>query len=324
MYRFLIFSILLLTSCGNGDDLTQQTRYMMGTLVDFSIYGVDSSLANRAIVAAANEMDRVEKIFTTHHPSPVTMFNHGEGALPKEVAQLLRLSEQIRQQSGGAFHPALGALNHAWGFSDDKSNHRPLPTAKQIAALLPPAQCVRLKQKRWHLTDRRCQLDFGGIAKGYAIDRGIAILKAHHIANAIINAGGDMRIIGQRGARKWRVGIRHPRDASRVVATLELAGDISVVTSGDYERFVIIDGHRYHHILDPSNGEPAMRAMSATVVARSAARADGWSTALFVLGKRGLLPLQQAGLAGLMVDSYGTIHTTPSMQQWIVQDTHHG
>ncbi|MDX8414340.1 MAG: FAD:protein FMN transferase [Mariprofundales bacterium] len=319
MLRLLLALCLLIAGCSNPDPLTHQTRYMMGTLVEFSLYGAKRSTAESAINAAAEEMTRVEKLFTTHHASPVAQFNRGKGALPDEVAQLLVISEQIRQQSGGAFHIGLGALNRVWGFSDDQATNRTLPTLKQVAALLPPAQCVVKKDGEWQLVDRRCQLDFGGIAKGYAIDRGIAVLQAHHIRNAIINAGGDMRIIGQRGDKKWRIGIRHPRQADQVVATLELAGDISVVTSGDYERFVIRDGRRYHHILDPSTGEPAMRAMSATVISpHSATLADGWSTALFVRGRAGLNPLQQAGMIGLVVDRYGKIDSSPAMRQWMV------
>ncbi len=318
MPLLLIIALLLLAGCSNPDPLTRQTRYMMGTLVEFSIYGVDNTEAEQAIAAAAEAMRRTEAQFTTHRPSPVTRFNRGEGELPAEVGQLLQLSEQIRRHSHGAFHPGLGALNHAWGFSDDLPDDRPLPTPRQVAALLPPGRCVTQTDGKWRLTDPRCQLDFGGIAKGYAIDRGIAALKAHHIANAIIDAGGDMRILGRHGQRKWRIGIRHPRHADQVIATLALAGDISVVTSGDYERFIIRNGRRYHHILDPATGMPAMRAMSATVIAPSAALADGWSTALFVLGAAGLKPLQQAGLAGLVVDRYGTVHRSPAFQQWIV------
>jgi len=318
MSRLFLALYLLIAGCSSPDPLTHQTRYMMGTLVEFSVYGVEENSADDAIAAAATEMGRVETLFTSQRASPVTQFNHGNGDLPDEVAQLLVVSEQIRQQSGGAFHIGLGALNRAWGFSDDQSSSRALPSAKQIADLLPPAQCVVKERGKWQRTDPICQLDFGGIAKGYAIDRGIAVLKAHHIRNAIINAGGDMRIIGRRGDRKWRIGIRHPRHADQVIATLELAGDISVVTSGDYERFVIQHGRRYHHILDPATGMPAMRAMSSTVVGSSAAVADGWSTALFVRGRAGLQPLQQAGLAGLVVDRYGTLHTSPTMQQWMV------
>ncbi|MDQ6963714.1 MAG: FAD:protein FMN transferase [Mariprofundales bacterium] len=317
MPHLLLTLCLLLTGCSSADQTTHQTRYMMGTLVEFSIYGADEERADAAITAAAAEMERINHLFTTHSDSPVTRFNRGERSLPDEVSKLLQISEQIRQQSGGAFNPWLGALNRAWGFSDDLPDNRPLPSARQITTLLPPDSCRTEGAPNKQLHNRRCQLDFGGIAKGYAIDRGIATLKAHNIRNAIINAGGDMRIIGSHGDRAWRIGIRHPRRAEQVIATLRLAGDISVVTSGDYERFIIRDGRRYHHILDPATGEPARGTMSSSVVAKSATLADGWSTALFVLGRAGLQRVERAGLAGLVVDSYGRVYSSSGMQRWM-------
>ncbi|RMH51611.1 MAG: FAD:protein FMN transferase [Zetaproteobacteria bacterium] len=296
-----------------------QTRYMMGTLVEFTIFGAPRNAAERAIAAAAREMGRVEARFTTAHDSPVRRFNRDEAPLPDEVGRLLAISIEIQRQSGGAFHPGLGGLNALWGFSSDRPRNRPLPTARQIAAQRPPRRCFDRQGDRWRRRDPRCRLDFGGIAKGYAIDRGIAVLKAHHIANAIINAGGDMRILGRHGARKWRIGIRHPRRPGAVVAALELEGDRSVVTSGDYERFVIVHGRRYHHILDPTSGRPARRAMSATVIADDATRADGWSTALFVLGPAGLPLIERLGMEGMVVDGHGQIHQTPGLRRYLAR-----
>ncbi|MDX8409685.1 MAG: FAD:protein FMN transferase [Mariprofundales bacterium] len=318
---WLIVLGLLLAACHPADPLLTQTRYMMGTLVEFSIYGVDKAQADAAIVAAAAAMAQVEAQFTVSHDSPVTRFNQGKGALPAEVGAVLAQAEMIRHQSGGAFHPALGGVEALWGFSGQ--GHAPhLPTAAAIARALPPAACVRKVKGKWQLLDLRCRLEFGAIAKGYAIDRGIAVLKAHHIANAIINAGGDMRILGSHGDRPWRIGVRHPRQADAVVATLALRGDISVVTSGDYERFFIEKGVRYHHILDPVTGYPAQRAISATVVADNATQADGWSTALFVLGAKGLPLLAKHGMAGMVVDADGKVHQTAGMKRWLIREKH--
>ncbi len=311
-----IIPFLLLVACHPAEPLVTQTRYMMGTLVEFSIYGVDKAQADAAINQAAAEMARVEAQFTVAHDSPVSRFNQGKGALPPEVGALLAQAEQIRRASDGAFHPALGGVEALWGFSQPgRAPH--LPAADAIARALPPASCVRQVRGNWQLLDARCQLEFGAIAKGYAIDRGIAVLKAGHIANAIINAGGDMRILGSHGDRPWRIGVRHPRQADAVVVTLELRGDISVVTSGDYERFFVDSGVRYHHILDLASGYPARRAMSATVVADNAARADGWSTALFVLGAKGLPLLAKQGMEGMVVDANGKLHQSAGMKKWV-------
>ncbi len=311
----ILLALSLLTACGDDTTTIRQTRYMMGTLVEFTVYGVARDRAETAIRAAAAEMRRVAALFTVHEMSPIVRFNQGKSRLPAEASRLLAVAEDIRRKSDTAFHPALGALNRLWGFSDGRTASDPLPTASATRALRPPAECLQHTQKQWQLRDPRCRIDLGGIAKGYAIDRGIAVLRQHHIANAIINAGGDMRIIGRHGQRKWRIGIRHPRKAGDVVATLDLAGDVSVVTSGDYERFVLVGGKRYHHILDPATGQPADRAMSATVIANSATLADGWSTALFVLGPEGLARLHALGMEGMVVDRYGAIHETAGMRR---------
>jgi FAD:protein FMN transferase len=132
-------------------------------------------------------------------------------------------------------------------------------------------------------TNPAVQIDLGAYAKGYAVDRAIAHLRGVGITNALVNAGGNLRAIGRRGGRPWRIGIRRPRSAG-VLATLELGEDESVLTSGDYERFFMYDGKRYHHILDPRTGYPAQGAMAATVICRGAAEGDAAATALVVTG----------------------------------------
>jgi len=154
----------------------------------------------------------------------------------------------------------------------------------------------------------RCQLDFGGIAKGYAIDRGMDMLKQHGIHHALINAGGDIRLIGKHGDRPWHIGIRHPRHKNDVLADLQLQGDVSIVTSGDYERFYIYHGKRYHHLLNPQTGMPSMAAQSVTVMADSATLADAWSTALFIQGKIDPEHSQALNIQTLIVDQHGNTH----------------
>jgi thiamine biosynthesis lipoprotein len=133
------------------------------------------------------------------------------------------------------------------------------------------------------------RIDLGGIAKGHAVDRGIAVLQALGIDRAMVNAGGDTRIIGDRLGRPWVVGIRHPDDEYKVVLRIPLT-DTAMSTSGDYERYFEEDGVRYHHILDPDEGQPAHGCRSVTIVAKQSVLADGLSTGVFVLGP-------QAGMA---------------------------
>jgi len=307
-----IILALLLAACSSPKDI-HETRFIMGTLVKFTIAASDSAQAEPAIAAAAVEMQRIEDDFTIYgdHPNAVKAFNASTPGtpvtLPDEAASLLGIALAIKQHSDGAFDPALGKLNLLWGFSKDPPASAP-PEQQDIQAAIPPAHCIEQHGGQWLRTDARCLLDFGGIAKGYAIDRGIAILKQHGVHNAIINAGGDIRLIGTHGERPWRIGIRHPRHKNDVIAKLNLQGDVSIVTSGDYERFYIYKGKRYHHLIDPKTGWPAANIQSATVMAANATLADAWSTALFIRGKAGLHAMQnsaQQRMQALLMDQHG-------------------
>ncbi len=308
---FLLCS-LLLAACSQQADL-HETRFMMGTLVRFTIADSDHAQAEAAVKAAADEMQRIDDLFTIygHHPNPVKAFNAlppGHGMLlPDEIVQVLKLSLRVQQQSGGAFNPFLGGINQLWGFSDDHAPSTP-PAAAAIAAALPPAHCIHRQGKQWFRDDARCLLDFGAIAKGYAVDRGIALLQQHGIRHALIDAGGDIRIIGSHHGKPWRIGIRHPRHKGEVLQALNLSGDVSIVTSGDYERFFVTNGVRYHHIIDPKNGWPARGVQSVSIIAPSTMLADAWSTALFVIGAQGIDHYPQWRHRLLLVDQQGIRH----------------
>lgn len=291
----------------------------MGTLVEFIIADSDHEHADRALADAALEMQRVEDAFTIYGDvdNAVKSFNRSLPGtpveLPEEVSHILVTAMQAQAQSQGAFNPDLGTLDLLWGFSSETSRNQP-PSQEEIARAIPPQNCIVHSHQKWIRSDSRCLLDFGAIAKGYAIDRGIAILKKFGIRNAMVNAGGDLRLIGTHAGKPWRIGIRHPRHKGEVLGTLSLSGDVSIVTSGDYERFFIWNGRRYHHILDPTTGYPATSSQSTTVIASNATLADAWSTALFVEGAHGL-PLQtKLGHAALIIDQHGRIHMNQSMK----------
>ncbi|WP_455365411.1 FAD:protein FMN transferase, partial [Kaarinaea lacus] len=165
------------------------------------------------------------------------------------------------------------------------------------------------------------QIDFGGFAKGYAVDMAIEHLKDMGINNAIVNAGGDLRAIGKHGDRAWRVGIRNPRGEG-VLASVDVEGDESVFTSGDYERYYEYQGKRYHHIIDPHTGYPKQGVTSVTVFDTRADRADAAATAIFVAGEEHWYEVAKSmGVAGVMlVTSNGTIHMTPNLKKRIYFD----
>lgn len=319
MFRLLIVIITALSAaCSSPSDI-HETRFIMGTLVEFTIADSEHDQAEKAVTAAAIEMQRIEDLFTIYGEgaNSVKSFNASPPntlvKLDDEVAALLEMALEIKQQSNGAFDPALGGLNLLWSFSLPDSPSSP-PPAQAIKKAVPPVHCIEKRKGGWIRMDSRCHLDFGAIAKGYAIDRGIAALQKHGIVNAIINAGGDIRLIGRHGEKPWRIGIRHPREKGEVIATLELEGDVSVVSSGDYERYFVYNGQRYHHILNPKTGWPATASQSATVIAPNATLADAWSTALFIPGKDGMVLMNNMNYAALLVDHKGKIIHNEAME----------
>ena len=308
--------LLLLGSCTAQPSDVHESRFIMGTLVQFTVSGASGDKALAAIRAAADEMQRIEDVFTIYgnKPNVVKAFNASTPgtpvSLPEEVDRLLVDSLEVQQQSGGAFTPLIGSLSLLWGFSLPQPPASP-PSAAAIAAARNGAErrlLVRTGEEDWKRLSDQTMLDFGAIAKGYAIDRGMEVLRAHGIANAILDAGGDLRVIGKHGGKPWRIGLRDPRHAGEALGWFEASGDISIVTSGDYERFFIYQGRRYQHILDPASGLPADQSRSATVIAHSATLADAWSTALFVLGAKGLPLLGKRGMQGVLVDAQGKLH----------------
>jgi len=324
MLRILLTIVLLaLVACSNAPEDVHETRILMGTVVEFTIHGVARPQAQTAIDAAAAEMQRVEDAFTTHgrRRNAVKAFNtapvNSPMSLPKEVDQILTLSLAIARASNDAFTPAIGGLSRLWGFSNPKPPASP-PSPADIKQTLPGVNSSQIDKegKQWLRRHEQAQLDFGGIAKGYAIDRGIAVLREHGVNDAIINAGGDMRVIGRRGKRPWKIGIRHPREADGMIGWIPVNGDKSIVTSGDYERYFMLNGRRYHHILNPATGMPADQSMSATVVASRASMADGWSTALFVLGPNNGMALAEENedIEAMWMDGDGNLHLSDGMQ----------
>ncbi len=312
-----LFTILILsiTACSPASDTIHETRFMMGTLVEFTIHGAGQEQALSAIEAAGSEMQRIEHLFTIYGEgsNPVKAFNQSSPGimqkLPTEVATLLDSALEVEKRSGDAFSPTLGALNRLWGFSQAETPTKP-PSDEKISTLSKASfACLQHGSEGYFSRNSRfCELDFGAIAKGYAIERGMEILQLHGIKHAIINAGGDIKVIGTHGKRPWQIGIRHPRNSGKVITTIEAAGEISIVTSGDYERYYSYQGRRYHHILDPHSGMPAAKARSATVIAPNATLADAWSTALFVMGVKGLPLIEKMGMSAILVDANGDIH----------------
>lgn len=309
------FSVMLLSSCTGGDSasLYKVNRLIMGTLVQITVVGTDPR-AKEAAQAVIDELQRVENLSSFHKPSELTRINDHAGQGPiKADAEILNLIEagiRLSRKTQGAFDPTLGPVSRLWNFSAGDPR---LPQASEIAQTMTEVGLGGIEIDSAAGTIRLDRtgmaLDLGGIAKGYALDRARLVLEKFGVKGALVNAGGDILAVGEKAPGKpWRVGVQDPRQGNSIVAVASLKDKI-IVTSGDYERFFIRDGKRYHHILDPRTGYPAMGLRSVTIVANDGLTADALATAVFVLGPdEGLKPIESIpGVEGLLIDSAGRV-----------------
>ena len=270
----------------------EEIRFLMDTVVRVAVYDTthDEATIHQAMDAAFQAMTDVERAASIHLPeSEISALVRSAGSVPMALSplmtDLLRQSVAVAQATDGAFDPTIGAVKTLWPFESES------PAVPDSAAIAQAVGLVDYRQIQFtedgvYLPREGMVLDLGGVAKGLAIDRGVAALRAAGMAAGIVDAGGDLRLFGKRpGSGRWGVGIRHPRGQNPNVLYAALRLDsLAVATSGDYERYFEVDGVRYHHLLDPQTGYPVHGAVSTTIVAPTALLADAWATAVFILG----------------------------------------
>jgi thiamine biosynthesis lipoprotein len=316
---------LLAASCGNNSDTEyKHTIFAFGTLIEITLFDTSEVAANEAF-------DHLERKFHDYHarwtPWETSQLSHINDAIrsaspvsvDSDLLAMITASRDLYESSQGLFNPAIGKLINLWQMHrHEEPGIRP-PKAADITRLVkqdPDMSDIRLEASELYSSNRAVQLSLGAFAKGYAIDLAMDYLKSQGIDNAVINAGGDLRVIGRHGVRPWRIGIRHPRE-NGVVAWLDTEAGESVFTSGDYERFYMYEGRRYHHILDPRSGYPAAGTASVSVIHNNAGTADAAATALFVAGPdRWHETARSMGIKYVMlIDSDMRIHMNPAMHK---------
>lgn len=324
-----IASASLLVSCSEPKGAYYEQFLGFGTLIEIKIWGVDEKAGQQAVAAIADDIEYLHRVWHAWKPGTLSRVNQllptGEKfSIGPVLLPLIRRGTIYAEQSGNRFNPAIGQLIKLWGFANDDLPKGPPPSDDAIKALLakhPTMKDLELTGVELKTNNPAVRLDFGGFAKGYAVDLAIEHLRDMGITNAIVNAGGDLRAIGKHGDRPWRVGIRNPRGEG-VLASVDTEGDESIFTSGDYERYYEYQGKRYHHIIDPRSGYPARGVTSVTVFDSQADRADAAATAIFVAGVHDWYQVaRQMGVAGVMlVAEDGTIYMTPNLKQRIYFD----
>jgi thiamine biosynthesis lipoprotein len=271
--------------------LVERSRLAMGSALHLSAWTSNESDALAAFDLVFAEFDRLENLMSVWRPgSDVVRINASAGVRPvrasAEVREVLGTARQVSEWTGGKFDVTFGVLSGLWKFDHDQDNV--LPDMREVRRRLPliDYRAIQIDESAGtvFLARKGMSMHLGGIGKGYAIDRGAAILRARGFHDFIIQSGGDMYAAGLKDGRPWRLGIQDPRaPADHTFARVDLS-DGTFSTSGDYERFFIKNGRRYHHLLDPAVGEPARGCRSVTIVANRAVIADGLSTGVFVLG----------------------------------------
>ena len=299
------------------------SRVAMGTRISLTAWTHDEAAANVAFDAAFAEFTRLENLMSTWvEGSEVRRLNAAAGKeavhLSPEVIEVLVLARHYSELTRGKFDITFGPLSGLWRFDHDQDNV--IPSAAAIKAVLPLVGWENLEVDEQAGTAKLLRagmsVHLGGIGKGYAVDRAAAILRGKGIANFLIQAGGDLYVGGHPEGRAWRLGIQDPRGAPDTpFAVIELT-NATFSTSGDYERFFMKDGRRYHHILDPDSGQPAMASRSVTIVASRAVDADALSTAVFILGPEAGMALieQLPDVEGVIVGATNEVRVSSGLQ----------
>lgn len=301
----------------------------MGTIVEIAVVSADSSpdriaAAHSAIAQAFAEMDRLIAPLSGYaEDNDIAHINRSAGKAPVTVSsaviEVAQHALTLAATSNGAFDPTYKPLGALWRVQNMK--RPPTPAAIKAARALVNYQDVVVDFAAQSIFLRRpgMQLDLDGISKGYIVSKAAAKLRDLGFPCHLVSGSGDIQAGDAKPDSPWLIGIRHPRQPGSIVATLALS-NTAVSTSGDYERFVVIGGRRYHHIIDPRTGHPCKGLQSATIIGPSTAQTDALDTAVFVLGVRKGLQLvsKQKQLAAIVIDSMGKLHQTPNAKNYIV------
>lgn len=288
---------------------------IMGTAIRVELWQDDAgdTRVRDAIDAVMNEMRRIDRLMSPFIPaSELSRINREAAAraivIDRELFDLIRTSLQFSELTHGAFDITFSSVGYLYDYRAGVK-----PTDAQVTQVLPNINYrhIALDPARSEIQFLRkgVRIDLGGIAKGYAVDRGIEVLRAHGIREGLVSAGGDSRVIGSRRGRPWMIGIRDPRGAADKPAAMLPLQDAAISTSGDYERFFERDGVRHHHIINPRTGRAADTVRSVTIIGADATTTDALSTGVFVLGVDAGMALVHSlkNIDAVIIDRHGKL-----------------
>ena len=317
LFCFAVLTFLLPSS--SSAEWYQEQQDVMGTVISVEIWHADFAVAQQCKRQVFDEMHRIDALMSPYKTgSELYRLNKWAADYPvrvgDELFSLIERAQQISELSDGAFDITFASVGHMYNYR--RQIH---PSEEEIKAKLAAIDYHHIilnpENRTVHFSRPGVTIDLGGIAKGYAVDNSIEILARCGATNALVSAGGDSRILGDKGGRPWMMGIQHPRKREEVALVLPLS-DTAISTSGDYERYFIDKGERHHHIISPRSGKSISTTISATVIGPDATTTDALSTTIFVLGSTGGVELVETlpGFDAIIIDSRGQVHYSSGLQ----------
>jgi thiamine biosynthesis lipoprotein len=326
------FGLMLLLNSLSGcqNYIVQPTKaslVVFGTLVEIVIYDDNRQKAEKAISQVEQKFQHMHDEWHAWEKGGIVskinqaISNNQAIVVPKSVQDFIIKSQTLTQQSQGLFDPGIGSLIALWGFHS-KEWQGPPPSEAKIANWLqskPSILDISIQNNQLISSNKNVQLDFGGNAKGLAIDIALETIKNAGIKNALVSIGGDMKAMGLKNGQAWSIGIQSPENPAKALAQVFLNGNESIVTSGIYQRYFDWQGKRYSHILNPTTGYPANSFSSVTVIHKDATTADAAATAILIAGpKRWLEVAKSMNISQVIcIDHNGKILQTKAMAKRI-------
>jgi len=296
---------------------------LMGNQFEISAVSDNEENANKCIKAGIEEIKRIEKLLTTFHDSSETnSINRNAGIeavkVSEEIFNLIERSIRISSITQGAFDITYGSIDKSlWNFDTQMKSLPDKDTAKEMVRLINYQNIVLDRENTTvFLREKGMRIGFGGIGKGYAAEKAKNIMQQLGIASGIVNASGDLTTWGfQPNGEEWTVGIANPNISGEVFSYLKISG-LAVATSGNYEKYIMIDGKKYSHTIDPRTGLPVTGIKSVTIITKNAEIADAMATPVTIMGvKAGLHMINQMkDIEVVIIDDHDKIHHSTNIR----------
>jgi len=326
--KAVVLALLLVnvSACKQETETHKTSIFSFGTVIEVEVADVSSKQAEIIFEAIEADLKRMHVFWHPWKLGPLNRTNvlcelTGSFTSASSVIPLLKQAKRLAIKSDHLFNPAIGKLVKLWGFQQDDYDFNEPPPEDQIQSLVkanPRMTDIKIRGVRVTCKNPALRIDLGGVAKGYALELILDNLKqTYNVKNIVINAGGDLKALGQRGDRPWRIGIRDPesRDDTTAFASIEAKSREAIFTSGSYERYYVANNKRIHHIIDPRTGYPAKGSLSVTVIHSDATTADAAATAIFVAGPNNWVEMANKMNIKhvLLLDDKGNVHVTQQM-----------